>query len=377
MEQTIIKNQKALRCGYTTGSCAAAAAAAATALLLSGNVPPEIFLPTPKGIVLRLEPVQARLLEDIALCAIQKDSGDDPDVTNGIFIFAQVKKTAAGYTIAGGQGVGRVTRPGLACAVGQAAINPVPRQQILDAAMREAQKHGYTGGLEITISAQNGEQIAKRTFNSRLGIIGGISILGTSGIVEPMSEQALIDTIHVEIDSHFAAGQKHILACPGNYGQDFLQSTLQINMKKAVTISNFVGEALDYAIYKGAQDFLLVGHAGKLVKLAAGVMQTHSSMADGRQEIFAAHAALQGAPLDCIQQLMQSITVDECIAILQQAGFRQAVLSSISQKITEHLQKRTHGDIQTEFIIFTNQYSELLRSAGAGQLLQYFQEEKA
>ncbi|WP_087066071.1 cobalt-precorrin-5B (C(1))-methyltransferase CbiD [Intestinibacillus massiliensis] len=374
MEVFLVKNQKGLRCGYTTGSCAAAAAGAAAQLLLSGAAPQTVHLLTPKGIVADIKVVQARLQDGAAVCTVRKDSGDDPDVTDGIEIWASVTCIQEGFLITGGAGVGRVTRPGLACKVGAAAINPAPREQILRLLRETAEKHGYAGGLHAVIGAKNGEEVAKATFNGRLGIVGGISILGTSGIVEPMSEQALTDTIHVELDSRWAAGERDLLACPGNYGRDFARSCLGINLDAAVTTSNYIGETLDYAIYKGFHSLLFIGHAGKLVKLAAGVMQTHSSMADGRQEIFAAHAALHGASRDTVRRLMGSITVDECIGILRDAAILQPVLQSIAYKIEEHLEKRTRGALRTEFIIFTNASGELLRSEGAAELLKRFQE---
>lgn len=374
MEQFSIKNQKVLRCGYTTGSCAAGAAAAAVQLLLTGRAPAAVRLPTPKGITLLLEIEDAQLHADHAICAVRKDSGDDPDVTDGMRIYATVSRILSGIEIDGGEGVGRVTRPGLSCAVGEAAINPVPREQIRQAVENAVKENACQHGIKVIISAENGKEIAKKTFNSRLGIIGGISILGTSGIVEPMSEQALIDTIRVEMDSRAAAGERDLLACPGNYGRDFARDTLHIDLEKAVTTSNYLGETLDYAIYKGFSSILLIGHAGKLVKLAAGVMQTHSSYADGRQEIFAAHAAMHGADRALIRALMDSITVDECLNILDAAKLMKPVLASIGTKIEDHLDKRTRGALRTEFILFTNAHGELLRSMGAADALKRFEE---
>lgn len=374
MEQFSVKNQKALRCGYTTGSCAAGAAVAATQLLLTGSAPAVVRLPTPKGVTLLLEIEDAQLHADWAVCAVRKDSGDDPDVTNGMRIYATASRIPSGIEIDGGAGVGRVTRPGLACTVGEAAINPGPREQIRQGVKKSVKENACHHGIKVIISAENGQEIAKNTFNSRLGIVGGISILGTSGIVEPMSEQALIDTIRVEMDSRWAAGERNLLACPGNYGRDFAREKLHIDLEKAVTTSNYLGETLDYAVYKGFLNVLLIGHAGKLVKLAAGVMQTHSSYADSRQEIFAAHAAMHGADRALVRALMDSITVDECLDLLDTAQLKQPVLASIGTKIEDHLDKRTRGALRTEFILFTNAHGELLRSAGAAAALKRFEE---
>lgn len=374
MEIYTVKNQKKLRYGYTTGSCAAGAAAAAACQLLYHKMPETLQLLTPKGISLFLEPELLQAQKDFCICAVRKDSGDDPDVTNGIRILAAVRLQKEGIVITGGEGVGRVTKPGLSCAVGQAAINLGPQAQIREAVQKIAQTCQYTGGFEIVIHAENGAEIAKKTMNAHLGIIGGISILGTSGIVEPMSEQALVDTIHVDLDSHFAAGEREILACPGNYGQDFVQQNFGVDLKTAVITSNFIGETFDYMIAKGFHSILLVGHAGKLIKLAAGVMQTHSAYADGRQEIFAAHAAMLGAPQETIVRIMDCISVDACIDILEERQMTNAVMQSIGNKIAEHAALRTHDMLCTEFIVFTNTRGVLWRSAGAEALLQRIQE---
>ena len=372
--EPVVCGQKSLRRGWTTGSCAAAAAAAAARLLLTGTTPAAVSLPTPSGVTLLLEVETARLEGETAVCAVRKDAGDDPDVTDGVRIFARVSRTAAGVSIDGGAGVGRVTLPGLACAVGQAAINPGPRAQIERAVRREADACGDAGGFSVIIEAEDGEALAARTFNPRLGIVGGISILGTSGIVEPMSERALVDTIRVEMDSRFACGVRDLLLCPGNYGRDFARDTLHIDLDKAVTISNYVGEALDYAVYKGFVRLLLIGHAGKLIKLAAGVMQTHSAYADGRQEVFAAHAALQGASRETVRALLDSVTVDACLDLLDSAGLLAPTLASIGDKIEAHVGARTRGALQTELILFTNPRGEIWRSGGASALLPRFQE---
>lgn len=372
MSNLVYKNQTALKRGYTTGSCAAAAAQAAALLLLTGQLPEVIQLHTPKGIDLFLQPEQAGFDGTAARCCIRKDSGDDPDVTNGIFIWATVEKQAQDITIAGGTGIGMVTRPGLSVPVGQPAINPGPRAQITAAVTAAIEQTHYTGGLKITISAENGEQIAKQTYNEHLGIVGGISILGTSGIVEPMSETALMDTTHLELDSLYASGARKVLICPGNYGADFARDHLHLDLDQAVKCSNFIGDALDYAAWKGFEQIFLVGHAGKLVKIAAGVMNTHSSVADGRQEIFTAHAALCGAPLDTLQALMQSVTIDACLEVLDQVHLRDPVLSRIGEAIDGRLHYRLRGKAEIGYLMFTNQSGVLAQSENAAKLCKEF-----
>ena len=373
MDRYVVKNQTKLALGYTTGSCAAAASKAAAVALLCGEPVRQVQLMTPKGILLTLDVEDMTRTPEQVCCGVRKDAGDDPDITHGILVYAAVSPREKGIVIDGGTGVGRVTRPGLAQPVGTAAINPGPRQQIQQALEAVAREYHYSGGFSVVISIPDGEKLAARTMNPQLGIVGGLSVLGTSGIVEPMSEQALIDTIHVDIDARYAAGQRMLLLCPGNYGEDFVRETLGLDMSRGVKCSNFLGEALDYAVYRGFKGVLLVGHAGKLIKLAAGIYQTHSAYADGRQEIFSAHAALCGADRETVRQLMQAVTVDACLDILQRAGLDKPVLASISQKIQSHLQHRTAGKsgraFEVEYVIFTNQYGVLMQTEQAADCI--------
>ena len=367
---------QALRRGWTTGTCAAAAAEVAALLLLTGKAPAELRLETPGGLTFTLPVEQPHLDGDAAVCTVRKDAGDDPDITNGVGISATVCRAEPGVAIDGGAGVGRVTRPGLAMPVGAAAINPGPRAQITAALGRAARACGYTGGFSVIISAENGEELARQTYNEHLGVVGGLSILGTSGIVEPMSEKALVDTILLELDSLYAGGQRTAFLCPGNYGADFARDTLGLDLEKAVKCSNFIGEALDHAVFRGFDDILLVGHAGKLVKLAAGVMNTHSSVADGRQEIFTAHAALCGAGRDTLEGLMQSISVDACIELLDRENLREPVLARIESEIEKRLALRLRGRGHVEFILFTAKYGILAQSPGAMALCERLRESK-
>ena len=373
MDRYVVKNQTKLALGYTTGSCAAAASKAAAVALLRGGPVRQVQLMTPKGILLTLDVEDMTRTPEQVCCAVRKDAGDDPDITHGILVYATVSRMETGIVIDGGIGVGRVTRPGLAQPVGTAAINTGPRAQIKQALEAVAQEYNYTGGFSVVISIPDGEKLAARTMNPQLGIVGGLSVLGTSGIVEPMSEQALIDTIHVDIDARYAAGQRTLLLCPGNYGEDFAREVLGLDISRGVKCSNFLGEALDYAVYRGFDRVLLIGHAGKLIKLAAGVFQTHSAYADGRQEIFAAHAALCGAEQETVRRLMEAVTVDACLDILQEAGLDKPVLASISQKIQSHLFHRTTGksgrDFQVEYVMFTNQYGVLMQTEQAADCI--------
>ena len=359
-EYYIRSGQKKLRCGYTTGTCAALAAAGAARLLLTGAPPETLRLLTPKGVAVEVEPAEWVLENGAARCAVYKDGGDDADVTTGHLIAATVTKTASGIAIDGGKGVGRVTKPGLDQPVGAAAINRVPRQMIASAVQAVCEDTGYEGGLSVVISVPDGEELARRTFNPSLGIEGGISILGTSGIVEPMSAQAIVDTIAVEIHQAAVSGAKRLLLTPGNYGLDFLQETALIPADiPRVKFSNFVGEALDIAVSEGFHTALVVGHIGKLVKLAGGVMNTHSKWADCRMELFCAHAAVCGGSAALCRNLMEAATTDACIALLDEAGLRESVLESLLAAIQKHLDRRVGDKLRVGAVLFSNEYGLL------------------
>ena len=362
---------KNLRCGYTTGSCATAAAKAAATMLLTGERVDSVRIDTPKGIVLNLEPLEVEQKENYVSCAIRKDSGDDPDDTNGILVFARVDKVAEpGVHIEGGLGVGRVTKPGLACAVGGPAINPTPRRMITAEVTSVIEDNAYDGGLSVTISIPEGVEIAKKTFNPRLGIVGGLSVLGTSGIVEPMSEKALIETMYVEMRAQKARGNKNLLVFFGNYGEDFTRDVMQLDLEGAVTCSNFVGELLDYAVFLGFETLLLIGHSGKLVKLAQGVMNTHSKYADCRTELFALEAMFHGASIEVGQEIYGCLTTDEVTKILKRENLFESVIEKVTDKIDFYMQHRVHGKIKTAAFMFSNVYGILGKTKYADALIQ-------
>lgn len=371
MEEYQFSQGKNLRCGYTTGSCATAAAKAAATMLLAGERVAAVRIDTPKGVVLELEPLEVELAEQYVSCAIRKDSGDDPDDTNGVLVFAKVEKVAEpGVHIEGGMGVGRVTKPGLACAVGGPAINPTPRRMITAEVGSVMEQAGYSEGLLVTISIPEGVEIAKKTFNPRLGIIGGLSVLGTSGIVEPMSEKALIETMYVEMRAQKARGNKHLLVFFGNYGEDFTRDVMQLDLEGAVTCSNFVGELLDYAVFLGFETLLLIGHSGKLVKLAQGVMNTHSKYADCRTELFALEAMFHGASIEVGQEIYHCLTTDEVTKILKREQIFEPVMDKVTERIDFYMQHRVHGKIKTAAFMFSNVYGILGKTKAADELIQ-------
>ena len=381
-EAYIYVGQQKLRRGYTTGSCAAAAAQAAARVLFGEEEPKAVELTVPKGLTLCIPVHSVQKYEGLAQASVCKDSGDDPDVTDHIEVVVSIQPNPTpGITIQGGQGVGRVTKPGLEMPVGEAAINKTPRRMIREQIELVQQEHPeWEGvGLLVTVSIPKGEEIAKKTYNPRLGIEGGISVLGTSGIVEPMSEKALTDSIRLELSMLKEAGHKTVLITPGNYGKTFLSegefSSLAPIAPYAVKCSNFVGDTLDYCVQMGFDTALLVGHIGKFSKLAAGIMNTHSHYADGRLEVFTAHAALCGASRETLFALMQSVTTDEAIALLDREGIREAVLDSMLTKIEEHVRARAGETMQTGVILFSNQYGYLGQTAGCESVLPRLMEE--
>lgn len=352
LEQYITKGGKPLRMGYTTGSCSAAAARAAAALLLTGTAPDSVRIETPAGIAVEIEVEESLLTSDSARCTVRKDAGDDPDVTDGALIGCTVSAIPGGFRVEGGDGVGRVTKAGLACAVGESAINPVPRRMIAEQLAQAARLADYQGGLLAVVDVPEGEALALRTFNPRLGIVGGISILGTTGIVEPMSESALVATIRAELDTLAAAGGSTVLLVPGNYGEEFARERWSLSLERGVKCSNYIGEALDYAVAEGFRRILLLGHGGKLVKLAAGIMNTHSRIADGRMEILTAHAALAGVAGDRPRQLMDCTTVDAADDFLTSWGAADQVWAGVSERVGFHLSQRVGNGTEIAFAAF-------------------------
>ncbi|MBQ6551723.1 MAG: cobalamin biosynthesis protein CbiD [Lachnospiraceae bacterium] len=367
---TVLKDGKKLRFGYTTGTCAAAAAKAAVMLLCTGRAPETVRLVTPKGIELDLQVLEPKLEKSIASCAIKKDSGDDPDVTNGILVYAEVwKSPSPGVTVDGGLGVGRITKPGLKQPVGEAAINPVPREMIRQAAEEALDECGEECGLSVVISVPEGVEIAKRTFNPRLGIEGGISILGTSGIVEPMSEDALIESIELEIRQQHVLGRERLVISPGNYGADFAKEAFGVTEDDIVKCSNYIGRTLDMAVAEGFSEVLLIGHVGKLVKLAGGIMNTHSKEGDGRAEIMAACALKAGADAELCRKILDCVTTDEMLRLMHDAGILEQAMTYMAERIDLYVKHRVKEMIPVGVIVFTEAYGMLCATPAAREWL--------
>ena len=286
----VIKNNKKLRYGYTTGSCAAAAAKAAARMLLTGEKVENIDLMTPKGILLHLEILDIHQGTEEVSCAVRKDGG---------------------------------------------------------------------------------EEVAKKTFNPRLGIIGGISVLGTSGIVVPMSEDALIASIHAEMRLRKESGD-YLLVTPGNYGAAFVSTYPDVDVENSVKCSNYVGETLDYAVNLGIKGILFVADIGKFIKVSGGIMNTHSRCADSRAELMTAAAIRAGADLETAKRLLETITTVEAIGILKEKNLLEKTMAEIIPRVHYYLQHRIGEAFPTEAILFSNEHGFLGETEGAQEMLQHF-----
>ena len=372
LEEYINVGTKRLRCGYTTGTCAAAAARAAAELLVRNEVVPAVSVSTPAGIDVVVEVEEHDSGNGWAQCAVRKDAGDDPDVTDGVLVYARVEtRDEQGIAIDGGVGVGRVTREGLDQPVGAAAINSMPRRMIeeqVEAVMTE----DFAGGLLVTVSIPEGVELAAKTFNPRLGIEGGISVIGTSGIVRPMSEDALVSSIELEMNTLKARGVADLLVVPGNYGRDFACGQLALDMDQAVSCSNYFGATIDAAVRLGFERMLIVGHIGKMAKVAGGIMNTHSRMADCRVEVLAAHAALAGASQEIVAQVMDAATTDAALDALFVAGVADAAMGSLMERLADKLAQRAGASLQVEAIVFSNVHGVLGKTPGADELAHVF-----
>lgn len=364
------KNRK-LKYGYTTGSCAAAAAQAAARMLLSQEEVEEVALETPGGICLHLLIEDIEKTEDTVSCGVRKDGGDDPDATHGMMIYARVKKShIPGIHIDGGRGVGRVTRPGLNQPVGAAAINEVPRKMIRENAERVCGAYHYSGGLDVLVEIPGGEEVARKTFNPRLGIEGGLSVLGTSGIVVPMSEAALVASLRLEMKMLRESGGAYLVITPGNYGQAFSREQQDVDLTYSMKCSNYVGETLDMARELGVKGLLFIAHIGKFVKVAGGIMNTHSRNGDSRAELMAACAFRAGASREVVGKILDSNTTEESVEILLASGDLQGTMAQVCSRAESYLRRRAGESVEIGVILFSSVHGFLGQSAGAEKLKQ-------
>ena len=368
-ERYIYCGTKKMRCGYTTGTCAAAAAKAAAQALLTGSQVKNVDILIPKGGQLSLSVHRCERSGESVICSVIKDSGDDPDVTNGIEVCAEVSLIGSGVEIVGGKGVGTVTKAGLDQPVGEAAINSVPRKMIVQAVEEAAEMNEYRGGFQVVISVPQGEELAQKTFNPRIGIVGGISIIGTTGIVEPMSNSAIIETIRTEANIRRSEGRKALILTVGNYSERFIAENLPQLSEQCVMCSNFIGDAIDIGITLGFRDILIYGHIGKMVKLGSGIVNTHSSYADGRMETLIACGALAGVDSSILCRLIDCATADAALDILYGKNCADAVLKVLTERIHGYLQARAKGEAKIGAMVFSYQHNMLLKTEYADEIL--------
>jgi cobalt-precorrin-5B (C1)-methyltransferase len=355
----VVKNGKKLRRGYTTGSTATAAAKAATYVLFTGKRIAGVEIDTPAGIKLDLEVDILEIKEGYVTASVLKDGGDDPDATDGIEIIAKVEEIESGIELLGGKGVGQVTKPGLAVKVGKPAINPVPRKMLKTEINKvlPADK-----GVRVTIEVPEGEKIAKKTFNPKLGIIGGISILGTTGIVEPMSEKAYCDSLAINISQAVALGEEELILVFGNYGKR-MAIDLGFREEQIIRMSNFVGFMLKECVARGVKKIILLGHIGKLVKVGAGIFNTHSHLADARLETIAAYTASIGGSRELINGILKANTAEDTIEMIKEAGFEE-VFNVLAKRVSIRAEEHVDGELEVKSLLFSMQGEILGRYGG-------------
>ncbi|MBQ7583758.1 MAG: cobalamin biosynthesis protein CbiD [Lachnospiraceae bacterium] len=369
-----------MREGFTTGSCAAAAAKAAAYMLLCGERLETVDINVPRGDLFRAEFTDVMLTKQEARCAVKKDGGDDPDITSGMLIYASVSYPSLtekeGISIHGGEGIGVVTKPGLDQPVGEAAINSVPRQMIKEAVSAVCELAGYEGGLDVTISAPEGRRIAERTFNPRLGIEGGISIIGTSGVVEPMSDKAVKYTIYTELRQRRAMGETGVVIAPGNCGRQFLMEHYGYDLDRAVKCSNFIGDTVDMCRELGFSELILAGHTGKLVKVAAGIMNTHSRESDCRLETIAAAGIRAGLPGEVLIRILDSVSTTEALGHIraydeahQGEKTLDKVMSTIVGRVKFYIENRAERKMGVEATIYCSEIALVSETAHMRDML--------
>lgn len=353
MDDYAYVNGKKLRKGFTTGTCATAATAAAISMILNQDIEEKVTVSTANGVEVTMNIKDPSFGELTASAAVEKDGGDDADATHGLLIYSTVTllPDSNDIEIDGGEGVGRVTQKGLKCDVGMAAINPTPRAMIEKTAR---QLLGPNCGAKIIISVPGGEETAKLTYNSRLGIVGGISILGTTGIVNPMSEESWKASITIELTMLYNQGYRSVVLAPGNYGEDFATNVLGIPPHRIVNMSNFVGHVLKEVQRIGFTRVLMVGHMGKFVKVAGGIFSTHSKDSDARMEIIMANLALLGAPVELLEKVDQCITTDAAGTLIEEYHYEEVyqVLVDKMKFRSERLLRNRKPEVSIDVVTF-------------------------
>lgn len=309
MREETDEQQRPLRFGYTTGACATATSLAAARLLLAGEASSSSTIDLPRGQRVEFQLQYCKTTAEGAQAGVIKDAGDDPDVTHGALISAQVQlEPTPGVRFHAGQGIGTVTRDGLAIAVGEAAINPIPRRMISEHLKDLAAERNYCGGFAVTIHCKDGDKLALKTMNPRLGILGGISILGTTGIVRPFSCSAYIASIHQAIDVARANGHQQIAACTGSTSEQSIQSLLGLEEMALIEMGDFAGAVLKYINKAPVKRLVIAAGFGKLSKLACGHIDLHSRASQVDFKYLGNTAGKLGAPPELVSTIEQANT---------------------------------------------------------------------
>lgn len=352
---------KKLREGFSTGSCMTGGAAAAALWLTTGTCPEVVEVETPIGRTLYLDVIP----KEKGVCGIVKDAGDDPDVTNGSEVITKVELLPedGAITFVGGDGIGTVTEEGLKLPVGEPAINPVPRQMT----ERALRKIIGDRGAVVTVSIPGGEELVKKTFNPRLGVLGGLSVLGTTGIVRPMSEEAMKDSLLVELDMYARQGHHAILFVLGTTGENALKAQYG-EFRCILQVSNYIGFMIEEAVERGFTDILIGGFVGKLVKVASGTMNTHSHVADGRLETICTHAALHGASRDVIERIYSCVTTKAAMKIVEEEGLTD-IWKDMAERASAHCRKTAHGMARVGVVFLDAENRVLAESANVPEVL--------
>lgn len=346
--------KKELRGGYTTGACMAAGVKAALHYMTEGDRLQSLILTALDGTPLTIPVKAIEPLGDPSVDGVRveiiKESGDDPDITNGasVFTITRLKPEQSGVTYHAGEGIGHVTKPGLQVPVGEPAINMGPRklvQTVVDELL------GPGAGVDVEVSIPAGTELAKRTLNPILGVVGGISVIGSTGVLRPMSEEGFKNSLVPQIDVAMAMGYDAIVFVPGKIGET--QAVKHgIHEQVIVQTSNFIGFMLEAAEQRGVKELLLFGHIGKLAKVAAGVFHTHNRVGDARLETMAAYGAMHGLPSEGVKRVLESITTEDAMSVFSEYHLEK-VYDVIARRASERAMRFVFGNIKIGTVLVT------------------------
>ena len=340
---------KELRGGYTTGACMAAGVKAAL-LYRAGEYCERLELIALDGTPLEIPVKSIEETEGGVRVEIVKDAGDDPDITNGASVFTTVRTLSPGSGVVfhADEGIGTVTKAGLSVPVGSPAINPGPRK-LTEQVIHELL--GDEAALEVTVSIPAGVRLAKKTLNPVLGVVGGISVIGTTGVLRPMSEEGFKNSLLPQIDVAKAAGYDTQIFVPGKIGEN-IAVRFGLPQEAIVQTSNFIGFMLEAAVERKLKRVLLFGHLGKLAKVAAGVFHTHNRVGDGRLEAMAAYAAAEGLPADGVRRVLAATTTEDAMPVIEEYGLTK-VYDILAERASIRSERHVFGELSVGTVMVT------------------------